>query len=101
MEVRELFEDLYARDRTRRTNGEDTVTAADIRSHRKGDTYNRDLPAMCAAWHWFQLGRQTLVAVLPDPRCHSTDRADEYREQIIDEISESLFGQGINNVRSN
>lgn len=95
MQMRDLFEDLYAKDRTRRTNGEDTVTAADIRSHRKGDTYNRDLPAMCAAWHWFQLGRQTLVAVLPD------DRADEYREQIIDEISESLFEQGINNVRSN
>lgn len=105
MTPRELFETLWAKHQSVAGQYETALTQADIASHRVGDRYRAVFPELNAAWHWFKLGRETVVAVLPAEAKGADFKGQVVRPDVtinatISRISDVLFEQGINNVRS-
>jgi hypothetical protein len=103
MALRDLFEAMKAREQTNRSGR--SVSAADLADLRDGEHYRPGFPELNAAWQWFQAGRGCVVAVLPKDREPVELWGDKLRDltarnAAYSEISDSLFEQGINNVRS-
>lgn len=96
MTPREEFEAVYSRHQSSMTGR--PVTAEDIAAQRDGDSYGRGATYLNGVYSGWLLARQCLVIYLPDARVHSQDRCDEFREDILAEVSAALFEQGLNNA---